>query len=129
MQQRACYRTEELMAYVVTNLCIDCKDTACADVCPVECFYEYHGTDTASWPNMLYVHPDECIDCTNCEPACPWKAVFEADSVPEIFAECVDLNARIVDNIGDFKVAKIVKDHSPTDDQVKANFVKWGYTP
>jgi ferredoxin len=116
------------MAYVITKLCVDCKDTACADVCPVECIYEYHGTNSAQFPNMLYINPDECIDCTNCEPACPWRAVFEADAVPDLFRADVELNASIVGQ-PDFKVAKVVKDHAPNEDQVQANFRKWGYEP
>jgi hypothetical protein len=45
------------------------------EVCPVECFYE--ATD------MLYIHPDECIDCAACEPVCPVTAIFPEDSVPD----------------------------------------------
>ena len=115
------------MAYVITSLCVDCKDTACADVYPVECIYEYKGGD--SMPNQLYIHPDECIDCTNCEPACPWKAIFEEDETPALFKDAIALNAGIVDNIGDFAVAKVTKTAAPTADQVKANFAKHGYEP
>jgi ferredoxin len=117
------------MAYVITPLCVDCKDTACADVCPVECIYDYQGGDRATFPNQLYIHPDECIDCTNCEPACPWKAIFEEDVTPELFKASIDLNRSIVDSIGDFAVAKVVKGHAPTAEQVKANFEKHGYEP
>lgn len=28
------------MPWVITKLCIDCKDTECAEVCPVDCIYE-----------------------------------------------------------------------------------------
>lgn len=117
------------MAYVITSLCVDCKDTACADVCPVECIYDYKGDDRGKFPNQLYIHPDECIDCTNCEPACPWKAIFEEDEVPSVFAADIDKNRAVADNIGDFEVAKVNKGHAPTAEQVAANFVKWGYKP
>ena len=117
------------MAYVITRLCIDCKDTSCADVCPVECIYEYKGDDRDTWSNQLYIHPDECIDCTNCEPACPWKAIFEEDEVPESFASDAAKNANIADAIDDFEVASVVKCHSPTADEVEANFAKWHYEP
>src|SRR5262249_40934430 len=43
------------MTYVIVEACIGVKDRACVDVCPVDCIYE--GDD------MLYIHPDECIDC------------------------------------------------------------------
>jgi ferredoxin len=116
------------MAYVITSLCVDCKDTACADVCPVECIYEYKGDD-AKFGNQLYIHPDECIDCTNCEPACPWKAIFEEDEVPSIFSASIELNRVIADDISDFEVAKVIKKPAPTAEQVQANFAKHNYKP
>ena len=63
------------MAYVITEPCIDVKDKACVEVCPVDCIYE--------GPNQLFIHPDECIDCGACEPECPVEAIFADDSVPE----------------------------------------------
>src|SRR3989442_16013392 len=65
------------MTYIITRLCRDCLDTGCVAVCPVDCIYEYTGTDREQWPNQLYIHPDECIDCGACEPECPWQAIFE----------------------------------------------------
>ena len=62
------------MAYVIAEPCINVKDKACVEVCPVDCIYE--GKD------MLYIHPDECIDCGACEPVCPVKAIFAEDEVP-----------------------------------------------
>ncbi len=56
------------MAYVITEPCIDVKDKACVEVCPVDCIYE--------GPNQLFIHPDECIDCGACEPVCPVKAIL-----------------------------------------------------
>jgi ferredoxin len=116
------------MAYIITSLCVDCKDTACADVCPVECIYE-EGGGAVKYQNQLYIHPDECIDCTNCEPACPWKAIFEEDEVPALFKSAIAENAAIADDIGSFIVAKVHKGPAPTADQVAANFKKHSYTP
>ena len=48
------------MVYVIAEPCIDVKDKACVEVCPVDCIYE--------GPNQLLIHPDECIDCGACEP-------------------------------------------------------------
>ena len=55
------------MTYVVDEKCIKCKLMDCVEVCPVDCFYE--------GDNMLVIHPDECIDCTVCEPECPIDAI------------------------------------------------------
>ena len=62
------------MTYVVTENCIQCKYTDCAEVCPVECFHE--------GPNFLVIDPDECIDCAACVPECPADAIFADDEVP-----------------------------------------------
>jgi NAD-dependent dihydropyrimidine dehydrogenase PreA subunit len=72
------------MTYIVTEPCIGTKDRACVEVCPVECFYE--ATD------MLYIHPDECIDCAACEPVCPVTAIFPEDSVPDQYASYTEKN-------------------------------------
>ena len=75
------------MAFVVTDNCIKCKFTDCVDVCPVDCFHV--------GPNFMVIDPDECIDCTLCEPECPANAIFAIDELPEgqeIFAE---LNAEL----------------------------------
>ena len=48
------------MTFVVTENCIKCKYMDCVEVCPVDCFHE--------GPNFLVIDPDECIDCTLCEP-------------------------------------------------------------
>ncbi|HEX7878388.1 MAG TPA: 4Fe-4S dicluster domain-containing protein [Candidatus Eisenbacteria bacterium] len=62
------------MAYVVTGNCQDCRFTDCVEVCPVNCFY---GDD-----KMLYINPNECIDCDACVPACPVEAIYSMDDVP-----------------------------------------------
>jgi NAD-dependent dihydropyrimidine dehydrogenase PreA subunit len=61
------------MAFVITQPCIGTKDSACVDVCPVECIYE--GDD------QFFIHPDECIDCGACVPACPVSAIFPEEDV------------------------------------------------
>ncbi len=62
------------MAYIIAEPCINVKDKACVEVCPVDCIYEGE--------TMLYIHPDECIDCGACEPVCPVKAIFAEDETP-----------------------------------------------
>jgi len=76
------------MAYVICEPCVDVMDTACVDVCPVDCI---HTTDGHK---QLYINPAECIDCGACEPACPVAAIFIADEVPEKWASYTPLNAK-----------------------------------
>ena len=57
------------MAYVIAEPCIDVKDRACVDECPVDCIYE--------GPRMLYIQPDECVDCDACVPVCPVNATWK----------------------------------------------------
>jgi ferredoxin len=75
------------MAFVVTESCIKCKYTDCVEVCPVDCFHE--------GPNFLVIDPDECIDCTLCEPECPVEAIFSEDEVPAGQEEFKKLNAEL----------------------------------
>jgi ferredoxin len=75
------------MAFVVTESCIKCKYTDCVEVCPVDCFHE--------GPNMLVIDPDECIDCTLCEPECPVNAICSEDDVPGDQQQFVALNAEL----------------------------------
>ena len=72
------------MAMVVTEPCFGCKYTDCVVVCPVECFYEGE--------KMLYIHPDECIDCGACISECPVSAIFHAPDVPAAWQGDVALN-------------------------------------
>jgi NAD-dependent dihydropyrimidine dehydrogenase PreA subunit len=65
------------MTYIITAPCIDVQDQACVEVCPVDCIHFDEGEDV-----MLYINPDECIDCGACEPACPVTAIFAEDDVP-----------------------------------------------
>jgi len=75
------------MTFVVTENCIKCKFTDCVDVCPVDCFHE--------GPNFLVIDPDECIDCTLCEPECPANAIYSEDEVPEGQEQFIQLNAEL----------------------------------
>jgi ferredoxin len=116
------------MPWVITRLCRDCLDLSCVEVCPVDCIYEYTGEDRASFPNQLFIDPEECIDCGVCEPECPWEAIFEDERVPGIFAEDVGLNAAIVKQKQDFQVPEGVEKDKPTPEQVAGNKAKWGLT-
>jgi NAD-dependent dihydropyrimidine dehydrogenase PreA subunit len=95
---------------IITEACIDVKDRACVDVCPVQCIYEYDASknilfsedqagsgviETSHTPNadaisifgdtILYVHLDECTSCTACyQPdVCPVGAIYSEDHLPD----------------------------------------------
>jgi len=44
---------------------------------------------------MLYIHPEECIDCGACVPACPVSAIFPEEDVPEQWKNYIDLNYKL----------------------------------
>lgn len=75
------------MAFVVTAPCFGCKYTDCVVVCPTECFHEGE--------QMLYIDPEECIDCGACQPECPVEAIFHESDVPPQWRAFVQLNARL----------------------------------
>ena len=103
---RGARRRNREMAWVITRLCRDCVDQACVEVCPVDCIYEYDGEDRETFPNQLFIDPEECINCGVCEPECPWEAIFEDEQVPEVFQPDIALNAQIVDAQGRFLGAR-----------------------
>jgi ferredoxin len=78
---------EPNVPYIIAEPCINVKDRACVDVCPVDCIYEDD--------KMLYIHPDECIDCGACEPECPVTAIFPEEDTPEQWKSYIALNRDI----------------------------------
>lgn len=95
---------------IITEACIDVKDRACVDVCPVQCIYEYDPATNTLFsedeagsgeienrhtPNpdfigvfgdsLLYVNVDECTSCTACyQPdVCPVGAIYPEEQVPD----------------------------------------------
>ncbi len=75
------------MTFVVTENCIRCKYMDCVEVCPVDCFHE--------GPNFLVIDPEECIDCTLCEPECPVEAIFSEEDLPEGQEHFLELNKEL----------------------------------
>ena len=73
------------MAFVVTEPCFGCKYTDCVVVCPCDCFREGE--------QMLYIDPDECIDCDACIPECPVEAVFSEGALPPEWSNYTAINA------------------------------------
>ena len=80
------------MAYVITLPCVDTKDRACVEECPVDCIYE--------GDRCLYIQPDECVECGACEPVCPVEAIFYEDDLPEDSKDWADINAKFFDDLG-----------------------------
>jgi NAD-dependent dihydropyrimidine dehydrogenase PreA subunit len=82
------------MTYVITEPCIGVKDTACVEVCPVDCIHPAKEEDGFEAAEQLYINPDECIDCGACESVCPVTAIFADSDVPEKWASFTEKNAQ-----------------------------------
>jgi len=81
------------MTYVIAEPCVGICDTACVDVCPVECI---HGgaspSELAALPPperarrverlQMFIDPEECTSCGACASACPVSAIFDEDDLP-----------------------------------------------
>jgi len=96
-----------LVTYVIAQPCVDVKDKACIEECPVDCIYEGNRS--------LYIHPDECVDCGACEPVCPVEAIYYEDDVPDQWRDFYDANVQFFDDLGSpggaAKLGQIDKDH------------------
>ena len=94
------------MTYVIAEPCVDLLDKACIEECPVDCIYE--------GARMLYIHPDECVDCGACEPVCPVEAIFYEDDLPEKWRDYTQANVDFFEELGSpggaSKVGKTDKD-------------------
>ena len=82
------------MTYVITEPCIGVKDTACVDVCPVDCIHPRKDEAGFAEAEQLYIDPTECIDCNACVPACPVNAIFEESEVPDKWKHFIKINAQ-----------------------------------
>ncbi len=87
------------MAYSICEPCIGTKDTACVDVCPVDCIHPRKDEDEFEAETMLYIHPEECIDCGACEPECPVTAIFPDTDVPPEWTSYIAKNADYFDDV------------------------------
>lgn len=43
----------------------------------------------------MVIDPDECIDCTLCEPECPVEAIFAEDELPDGMENFIELNEEL----------------------------------
>jgi ferredoxin len=95
------------MTFVVALPCVDLLDKTCIDQCPVDCIYEGE--------RMMYIHPDECVDCGACVPVCPVEAISFEPDVPPQWRVFSAVNAEFFRNIGSpggaSSIGKIRMDH------------------
>ena len=80
------------MAYIICEPCIGTKDSACVDVCPVDCIHPRKDEPEFAAAEQLFIHPDECIDCGACEPECPVSAIFPEEDVPANLTSYIEKN-------------------------------------
>ena len=111
------------MPFIITDPCIDTKDTACVDVCPVDCIHPRKDEPEFTQSTMLYIHPEECIDCGACVPACPVSAIYDSpEAVPASQKELVEANAvfRVGDGGAVSQAEAIVQNHVQTHAELMA---------
>ncbi len=82
------------MPFVITQPCIGVKDSACTDVCPVDCI------ETNENEPMYYIDPGRCIDCEYCVAACPVQAIFDEFKVPGQWRSFIKKNRDFYTNVG-----------------------------
>jgi len=98
------------VTYLIAQPCVDLKDKSCMEECPVDCIYE--------GGRMLYIQPDECVDCGACEPVCPVEAIYFEDDVPEQWRDFAKVNSEFFAELGSpggaGKLGLINRDHPIT---------------
>src|SRR3989442_8519266 len=111
------------MPFIITDPCIETKDSACVDVCPVDCIHPRKDEPEFAQATMLYIHPEECIDCGACVPACPVAAIYESiDATPSNQKDLIEANAiyRLGDAEAMAQAEEIVKQHVASHPDIMA---------
>jgi NAD-dependent dihydropyrimidine dehydrogenase PreA subunit len=80
------------MPYVIAEPCIGNKDASCTEVCPVDCIRPLRDDPDFATVTQLYIDPAECIDCDACVTACPVRATFADNRLPERWAHFEAIN-------------------------------------
>jgi Fe-S-cluster-containing hydrogenase component 2 len=62
---------------IITEACIDVKDRACVDVCPVQCIYEFDPKN-----NALFSEDEAGTACYQPD-VCPVGAIYSEENVPD----------------------------------------------
>jgi ferredoxin len=107
----------DVVPFIITDPCIDTKDTACVDVCPVDCIHPRKDEPEFAQATMLYIHPEECIDCGACVPVCPVAAIYESvETTPTSQKDLVEANDiyRVGDANAMARAEEIVSAHVAT---------------
>jgi NAD-dependent dihydropyrimidine dehydrogenase PreA subunit len=104
------------VTYVIAEPCVDLLDKACIEECPVDCIYV--------GDRMLYISPDECVDCAACEPVCPVEAIFYEADLPEKWADYRQHNVDFFAELGSPGGASKIGHTSNDPAQVRALPVK-----
>jgi NAD-dependent dihydropyrimidine dehydrogenase PreA subunit len=84
---------EPFMTYVIAEPCVNTKDTACVEVCPVDCIHPKKDAPEFAAETKLYIDPETCIDCGACVPVCPVQAIFPQEELPEKWAQYTQIDA------------------------------------
>ncbi len=105
------------MPHVVTQPCLNYKYTKCAVVCPVECFYQDD--------QMVYIDPEDCIDCEVCVIECPVGAIYPEYQVPEQWLYAINLNADRAAELKRDPLAHLTEQQEPLEgpDCVRADVI------
>lgn len=80
------------MAYVIAQPCIKTKAAACVPECPCDAIHPTPDETDFSTAPQLFINPSDCIDCGMCVEACPVKAIFPEEDLPEEWREFKSLN-------------------------------------
>ena len=81
------------MAHIIAEPCIGTKDTACVEVCPVDCIHPTKNDGDHPETTQLFIDPETCIDCGLCVDECPVQAIFPQDDLPEEWQKYIQINA------------------------------------
>ena len=88
------------MAHIIAEPCVGTKDTACVEVCPVDCIHPGPDEDQGAQAEQLFIDPDTCIDCGLCVDECPVQAIFPEEDLPDAWMKYIQINADWYKNNG-----------------------------
>ena len=91
------------MSFIIGNKCVDCLDTSCVKVCPVDCIngpfvIDGRASEVGDLSEeqrkglQLFIDPEQCILCGACIPECPVDAIFESEKEALFFEKTEDSN-------------------------------------
>ena len=80
------------MAHIIAEPCIGTKDTACVEVCPVDCIHPTTDGGKHEDADQLFIDPDTCIDCGLCVDECPVQAIFPEEDLPQEWHKYIQIN-------------------------------------